>query len=389
MRQTNRWARSRPPPASGEKIQLSFAWGANAEEPAVVSPASASSSHTDVSVQPAVADSTPSLREAACAIPAVAPAAATAPVLPTPATEDCPTVELRWDFEQTFPRPLEQAIEAGLLHEEDADPEALRSLHAAHAREVMALLSRIDVVADARRRELDPETGRAPRTEKAKDALRRRLAREPEYLRHTLDVLIDVYAEAFGDEAAVCFRTACEARHAGYHVVAQQQRPGAAQSIARDSKCPPASGWAEPDRSAPFPGEAEDDGLPLARPLCAAVLAGVFGFEDDGRPVDPSAEEVEAITRPQAERLIAASQTPSSGWEHSREILRRYEEDFGAQAAERLERYAFTVARAERADDEEGDEPALSREAAAVIGAAEGAEELPGRKRTSRRRKRR
>ncbi len=386
MRQTKRWVHPRPPPPGG-KNQLSFSWD-TASVPAAtpITPPNAPTPAID-NAPPPIADW--------LGHPAEVSTNAKSPT-PEPAPQPGPpTVRLRWDFEQTFPEPLEQAIAAGLLQEEDGEPEALRGLHAEHAREVMALLARIEVVADARRRTVDPDTGRRPRTEKGRAALRDRLAQEPERLQHTLTLLIDVYAEAFGDEAATCFRTACESRHKGYKVVADKRLTPLSLSVRR-KRPPDEPGWVGPECPAPFPESTEDDGLPLARPLRSAVAAGVFGFEDDGRPVEPSAEEVDAISRPIVEQLMVAFLPPATGADGIREILRPYEQDFVAEAAARLERHALALARSEQSEEEEGeaDEKVgegreLSREAAAVIGAAGVAQDIPSRKKASRRRKRR
>src|SRR5690348_8648004 len=89
-----------------------------------------------------------------------------------PASTHPPLVQVvRWDFRTSFPGTLDEAIEAGKLHEDDADPENLRSLHEEHARHALALLSDLDAVMDAKRRGIDPRSGKAPRTPKQRENL--------------------------------------------------------------------------------------------------------------------------------------------------------------------------------------------------------------------------
>lgn len=131
-------------------------------------------------------------------------------------------VVLRWDFRTTFPPPLEAAVEAGKIDPSDCESENLAALHEEHERAAMSILSDIDAVAQARRSGTDPATGKPPGSEKQRERLARMYAEQPPRLRHAFDVLIDVYAEAFGDDAATCFRHAVEARHAGITVVASE-----------------------------------------------------------------------------------------------------------------------------------------------------------------------
>jgi hypothetical protein len=126
---------------------------------------------------------------------------------------------LPWDFRTSFPEPLEEAIEAGALNEDDAAPENLRSLHDEHARHALVLLSDLDAVMDARRQSVDPRTGKAPRTPKQREVLEALFRYEPERLQHSFDVLMDVYEEVFGADAAGAFRKAIRAWHAGVEVI--------------------------------------------------------------------------------------------------------------------------------------------------------------------------
>lgn len=130
------------------------------------------------------------------------------------------TLELQWDFRSTFPPPLDSAIEAGRIDPSDCDPENLAALHREHANAAFAILADLYRVEQSKRNRTDPATGRPPRTEKQNERLAKLYAEEPPRLRHAFDVLIDVYAEAFGDSAADAFRKSIEARHAGIAVVA-------------------------------------------------------------------------------------------------------------------------------------------------------------------------
>jgi hypothetical protein len=101
----------------------------------------------------------------------------------------------------------------------------------------------------------------------------------------------------FGAEAADAFGKAIRAWHAGIEVVAEQ---------------PPSS-----------------------PPLAASVQGGVFGVEEDGTPVDPEPEEVEAITEAVANELLEETD------EQSRQpLLQKYAEDFGQPAATQLGNWA-------------------------------------------------
>ena len=122
---------------------------------------------------------------------------------------------------------------------------------------------------------------------------------------------------------------------------------------------PPAAAQAAPEGNP----SADDHGdVPVPKPLAAAVRRGVFGTDEDGEPVDPSPEEVLAITLHHGERLtsllgqargvaqrLAAQPTGGRG-----ELLREqdrvrssihsvvglYAEDFGDTAARHFESWA-------------------------------------------------
>jgi hypothetical protein len=87
------------------------------------------------------------------------------------------------------------------------------------------VLAARDKVMDARRKGVDPGTGQKPRTHASRERLRKYLAEEPTRLDHTFDVLIDTYAEAFGQDAADAFKKAIIAWHAGVEVAVESDKP--------------------------------------------------------------------------------------------------------------------------------------------------------------------
>src|SRR5258706_13772817 len=66
---------------------------------------------------------------------------------------------LPWNFTTTFPRPTDDAIDAGVVDESDLEPANLKSLHDNYSRQCLATLQQHDKVMDARRRGIDPGTG--------------------------------------------------------------------------------------------------------------------------------------------------------------------------------------------------------------------------------------
>lgn len=129
-------------------------------------------------------------------------------------------MRLRWDFATSFPAVSDDAIDAGRVQPEDTTPEAVAALHAEHAREMLAVLRRLDRVREAASHGVDAETGKRPRTPATQSRLAERHREEPARLTHAYQVLLDVYAEAFGDVAATAFDHNLRARHAGIAVVA-------------------------------------------------------------------------------------------------------------------------------------------------------------------------
>ncbi|HEY8748407.1 MAG TPA: hypothetical protein VIM11_10555 [Tepidisphaeraceae bacterium] len=190
-------------------------------------------------------------------------------------------------------------------------------LHENYARQCLATLAALDKVMDARRRGIDPGTGNKPCTHASRERLRKYLAEEPARLEHSFEVLIGTYADAFGQDAADAFKKAIIARHAGIEVTCEKS--GAA---------------AEPRRTVRKERTSRASShLPVPRPLRASVAAGVFGREENGKPIGPNADEVRAITEQYAERMIEMDE------EKLRSATAKYAEDFGSKAAAQLERY--------------------------------------------------
>ena len=209
-----------------------------------------------------------------------------------------PQLVLRWDFRVSFPPPLEEAIDAGKLDPSDVLPANLKSLHVEYERVATKILFDLDLIADARRRGIDPSTGVPPRMEKHRVALEQRFKDEPPRLEHALDVMMDAYGEGFGEEAAGEFRKAIVARHHGVDVLA-------------------------------------DTAMPMHRPLEAAVKAGAFGRDEDGGPILPGREEIDAITEDLADRLRDLPEdSPIRA-----ELFRQYADDFGDDAAGMLDEW--------------------------------------------------
>ena len=314
---------------------------------------------------------------AAPVAPDPAPAAIVAPAASPGAAAEAPIQRLPWDFATTFPEPTEEGVAAGLVDEDDRQPENLKALHEQHARETLAILRAIDLALDARRRGVDPATGKPPRTHAAREKLRRALQDEPARLERAFAALMEAYESAFGSEAADSFGKAIRAWHAGIKVVAEAKAalpPGAMDGEAAAARPDPATGEspAKPEASSRPHTRRTSSRLPVPTPLPAAVAAGHFGREEHG-PVRPGADEVRAITEVHAEKLtdlldglrqverdLGAPQcSDRARLYHERDRLRRlfqagvaaYAESFGRPAAERLEAYV----RRQLAQDEAGE----------------------------------
>ncbi len=209
--------------------------------------------------------------------------ASTKAATPPPANgQDVPLLVqlLPWDFKTSFPQPTDAAIDNGVLDETDLEPNNLKSLHENYASQCLSVLAARDKVMNARRKGVDPATGQKPRTHASRVRLMKYFNEEPTRLDHTFDVLTDTYAEAFGQDAANAFKKAIIAWHAGIEVRSDQATsPDEPQAVRRTSR-----------RSVP------SSRLPVPRPLVSAVAAGVFGHDENGKPIRPKAHEVREIT---------------------------------------------------------------------------------------------
>ena len=67
----------------------------------------------------------------------------------------------------------------------------------------------------------------------------------------------------------------------------------------------------------------------------SGIVAGVFGVEEDGTAVKPDDAEVAAITECVADALMDRRNDPERD-----ELLKKYAEDFGPNAAEALDRWS-------------------------------------------------
>jgi hypothetical protein len=247
---------------------------------------------------------------------------------------------LPWDFQTTFPQPTTEAIDAGIISDEDTTPEAIQAIHDEHAREALAVLHDLDAVLDARRRGVDPRNNKAPTLQPAKERLEKFFVTEPARLEHWFQNLMDVYEQAFGAEAADAFNKALRARHAGIPVVAEDQPETIAPTPPKQAEVVP-----KPCRSRrPRHIVAR---LPVPRPLPAAIAACRFGQEENGKPVRPSSQEVRAITEQLAEKLIDLLDSLTSTPANTKDNviaqfmagITAYAEDFGPHAADQLEAY--------------------------------------------------
>ena len=268
--------------------------------------------------------------------------------VPPPATPSPPplTQILPWDFKTTFPEPLPEAIREGLFEEDD--PDHVRWIHKEHANEALAVLEELDVVLDARRRGVDPKTGKKPTRPKTSERLDKFFETEPARLERWFGSLMGAYEDAFGVVAAMMFERAIRAWHAGIEVVAE--KPAAASVVPIVP--------AEPNNWILLTGHGTriTARLPVPKPLPSAVASGHFGQEEDGRNVRPGPHEVRAITEQYAEKLIklveSIGQAKRDGavaeqdWlkEQLSAALAAYAEDFGDHAAQQLGAYVHRQA---------------------------------------------
>jgi hypothetical protein len=295
-------------------------------------------------------------------------ATAVAPLPPPPLASEPESGQsavphLKWDFRESFPKPLPEAIDAGIISDEDAEPENIRAIHQEQARALLATLRDQYFIGDARRRLFDPRTGRKPNTPEDKERLQKQLLNEAQRLELWWQTLIDTYAQAFGEEAAEAFGTAVRARNAGIDIIVESQSVGPAIAPKIEDSPPPVAPVSEPKLPAiPAPKKPEvrrpahprtvTARFPVPRPLSAAVAAGHFGQDDNGRVIRPSADEVRSITLHHSEKLIDLLEAIEQA-RHScipsevgrleelfRSAVAAYAEDFGQAAADQLAAFA-------------------------------------------------
>ena len=309
------------------------------------------------------------------------PVAATAP-LPAPAVvtnkggaPDAAKPKLverpPWDFRTTFPPPTQEAIDAGLISYEDAEPENVQELHDEHAREQLTVLHDIDALLVARYRGVDPSTGKPPRTEATRKKLEKFFANEVPRLNRWFQALMDTYEEVFGTEASVAFGKTLAAWHADNQGTPElgAEKPPTGLAIPAGEPSTATSKDVSPSAEVPRLPRAEGHAerrrvvarLPVPKPLPAAIAAGSFGEDEDGH-VHPGPAEVRAITERHAEKLIDLLKSigQASGscvpGEDNRlrglfdSALAAYAEDFGQHAAEQLEAYVRRQASLDASD---------------------------------------
>jgi len=278
---------------------------------------------------------------------AVAPRAAFPDPVKLAAQAPAPLIQyLPWDFTTTFPQPTDEAVDAGVISEDDCTPERIKSIHDEHAREALGILRDLDIVMDARRRGIDSKTGKVPRTHVSREHLKRYHQDEPKRLERYFNILMETYENGFGVEAADAFTKFIRAKHAGIPVQASNVRAPEPAPKTKISRKSPAV-------------------LPVPKPLPEAITAGHFGHED-GKPVRPTSTEVRIITENHAEKIIdllnglreaerhvaRGSDEARTGAECGRlrnevkSAIDKYAASFGTEAGERLEAYCRRQQRA-------------------------------------------
>jgi hypothetical protein len=195
----------------------------------------------------------------------------------------------------------------------------------------------------ARRSGVDPASGRKPATEAGRERLAKQLADAPERQDHAFGVLMLTYADAFGQEAADAFSKSMQARHAGIEVTIRRPKAQPDSAVASPTSSPIHTRVASKRRRPAV--------LPVPRPLPAAVAAGHFGVEEDGRNVRPGPAEVRAITECHAAKLVSLlHEIESPGADRDqlknayRTAIAAYAEDFGEESAARLDAHARSQA---------------------------------------------
>ena len=283
--------------------------------------------------------------------PSSTPAAVAEPVAAPPSHASVLRLRLKWDFADFFPQPTEQAIEAGLISAEDISLENIRAIHEEHAREMLATLHDLDAVRDAKRRGVDPATGKPPRTAASRERLQKLYESEPLRLERWFENLLGVYADTFGQEAADSFGNAVRAWHAGVKVTLISEPENVPPAPATPAVAPAAKPKQHREHARIMAR------LPVPRPLPSAVAAAQFGREENDKPVRPGAHEVRVITEQHADKLIDLLDSLASAPANGKDALRAqftagiaaYAEDFGEHAGQQLEAYVRREARLDAA----------------------------------------
>lgn len=233
-----------------------------------------------------------------------------------PATQPKPEPPKRavWNFRDTFPAPLEEAVTAGMFNDDDLDSEQVESIHVEMANELLALMDSIAACETMKLTGRNPDTGKLPRTAAGRKRLADQAERKPKELQAEFNNLLSAYADGFGDEAATAFAEWVRDLH-------RNQLPR------------------------PRLRSAEID-LPVPTPLPNAVKNGVFGWDDNDDPINPSEDEVREISLQHGEQLAELYQELGSinerlaGQPANREELIRHQERLTCQAQSMLALYA-------------------------------------------------
>lgn len=117
---------------------------------------------------------------------------------------------MTYDFVATFPAINWDSAEAYRVFAEEADDEAIRSVHEEIRAEIAGLMLDLRMVQLAQREGFHPKTGKRPATDKQQDKLEELFKTEPDRLAATIEGMLGAYADVFGLEASEAFRTHCE-----------------------------------------------------------------------------------------------------------------------------------------------------------------------------------
>jgi hypothetical protein len=233
------------------------------------------------------------------------------------------------------------------------------------ARQLSKVLADKDKLHASLRTRQDPTTGQTPSLPAARKRLERFLASEPGELERSWQAIIGVHEAAFGAEAAEAFAKAIRARHAGIEIIPQSGgtpcitvKPETHAEPSTVSEC---QARRRLQSTKPRDRSRVIARMPVPRPLADAVAAGHFGVDEKGKPINPSEDEVHAITRDHSELLIELFDSLASDGEKPhpqapaveqqiQSELARYAEDFGERATRQLEAYCRRQAKTRQSD---------------------------------------